>query len=38
VGDRWAWGRKQSEDDISALEGATLAAWLVDDEGGVQIW
>jgi hypothetical protein len=38
VGDRWAWGRKQSEDDISALEGATLAAWLVDDEGGVQFF
>lgn len=27
VGDRWAWGRKQSEDDISALEAVTLAAW-----------
>jgi len=27
VGDRWAWGRKQSDADISALEGATLAAW-----------
>jgi hypothetical protein len=27
VGDRWAWGRKQSDADISALEAATLAAW-----------
>ena len=30
VGDRWAWGRRQSASDISALEGATFAAWLVD--------
>ncbi len=27
VGDRWAWGRKQSSSDISTLEGAALAAW-----------
>ena len=27
VGDRWAWGRKQSEADISPLEAVTLAAW-----------
>ena len=27
VGDRWAWGRKASGSDISALEAATLAAW-----------
>ncbi len=27
VGDRWAWGRKQSDADISALESVTLAAW-----------
>lgn len=27
VGDRWAWGRKQSDADISPLEAATLAAW-----------
>lgn len=26
VGDRWAWGRKDS-DDISPLEGATFAVW-----------
>lgn len=26
VGDRWAWGRKGA-DDISPLEGATIAAW-----------
>jgi hypothetical protein len=38
VGDRWAWGRKQSDDDISALEGATLAAWLVDNDEGVQFF
>ena len=29
VGDRWAWGRKQSEADISPLEAATLASWAV---------
>lgn len=29
VGDRWAWGRKQSDADISALEAETLAAWMV---------
>lgn len=27
VGDRWAWGRKQSSTDISPLEAATLARW-----------
>lgn len=27
VGDRWRWGRRQSESDISPLEAATLAAW-----------
>lgn len=27
VGDRWAWGRKQSTADVSPLEAATLAAW-----------
>lgn len=27
VGDRRAWGRKQSESDISTLESVTLAAW-----------
>lgn len=27
VGDRWAWGRRQSEVDISALETVTLASW-----------
>jgi hypothetical protein len=27
VGDRWAWGRRQSEADISTLEAVTLAAW-----------
>jgi hypothetical protein len=30
VGDRWAWGRKQSSDDISTMEGATWAAWMAD--------
>jgi hypothetical protein len=29
VGDRWAWGRKQSDADISPLEAITLAAWGV---------
>lgn len=28
VGDRWAWGRKQSTSDTSPLEAVTLAAWL----------
>lgn len=27
VGDRWAWGRKQSTSDISPLEVVTLAGW-----------
>lgn len=27
VGDRWAWGRRQSSSDISVLEAVTLAAW-----------
>jgi hypothetical protein len=27
VGDRWAWGRKQSTGDISMLEAVTLALW-----------
>jgi hypothetical protein len=27
VGDRWAWGRRQSESDISPLEAVTFAAW-----------
>lgn len=27
VGDRWAWGRRTSSEDISPLEAATLAAW-----------
>lgn len=27
VGDRWLWGRKQSTDDICALEAVTLAVW-----------
>lgn len=30
VGDRSALGRKKSESDISPLEAASLAAWLVD--------
>ncbi len=29
VGERWAWGSKDSAADISALEAATLAAWGV---------
>lgn len=31
VGDRWAWGRKASTDDISPLEAVTLAAWAVTE-------
>lgn len=27
VGDRWAWGRKNSTADISALEAITLSTW-----------
>lgn len=27
VGDRWAWGRKKSDGDISPLESVTFAAW-----------
>jgi len=27
VGDRWAWGRKQSAADVSMLEAVTLALW-----------
>jgi hypothetical protein len=27
VGDRWAWGRRQSTGDVSMLEAATLALW-----------
>lgn len=41
VGDRWAWGRKGTE-DITPLEGATFAAWAAEhqrvsayDSGGV---
>lgn len=30
VGDRWAWGRRTSRDDVSPLEAATLAAWWAD--------
>jgi hypothetical protein len=39
VGDRWAWGRKQSTADISALEAATLAGWLAEQaRTGPNIW
>lgn len=34
VSDRWAWGRKQSNADISPLEAVTLAAWVA--QHGVQ--
>jgi hypothetical protein len=30
VGDRWAWGRKQSDADISTLEAATFAVRVAD--------
>lgn len=29
VRDRWAWGRQESDTDITALEAATFAAWSV---------
>lgn len=31
VGDRWAWGRKESSSDISPLEAGTLAAWAASE-------
>jgi len=31
VGDRYAWGRKKSGGDISALEAATLADWAAEN-------
>lgn len=31
VGDRWAWGRKESTADISALEAGTLAVWAAGE-------
>lgn len=35
LGDRWAWGRRKSASDVSALEAATFAAWdaLHSDSG-----
>ena len=39
VGNRWAWGARKSEGDISPLEAATLAAWeLAHPEGGPNIF
>lgn len=35
VGDRWAWGRRQSEADISALETVTLASWWASQDQGL---
>lgn len=32
VGDRWAWGRKKSGNDISPLEAATLGLWGLTSE------
>lgn len=32
VGDRWAWGRRKSTQDISPLEAATLALWGLNSE------
>ncbi len=37
VGDRWAWGRKQSDGDISPLEAATFAVWLAE-QAPAQPW
>lgn len=33
VGDAWAWGRKSSKVDISALVAATVGHWVVHDVG-----
>ncbi len=39
VGNRWAWGARKSEGDISPLEAATLAAWeLAHPDGGPNIF
>lgn len=37
VGDRWAWGRKQSDGDISPLEAGTFAVWLAE-QAPVESW
>lgn len=34
VGDRWAWGRKQSTSDVTPLEAVTLACWGHRTYGG----
>lgn len=34
VGDRWAWSRTKSTNDVSVLEAVTLAAWGVNYIGG----
>jgi hypothetical protein len=34
VSDRWAWSRRKSTHDVSALEAVTLAAWGVNYIGG----
>lgn len=38
VGDRFAWGRKQSAGDISALEAATLALWGAGQDFNTDAW
>lgn len=42
VGDRWAWGRRKSETDVSMLEAVTLAAHGVREDlrpsKGFNIW
>lgn len=37
VGDRWAWGRKQSSADVSMLEAVTLALWAASQQS-VDVW
>ena len=39
VGDRWAWGRKQSTVDVSMLEATTLALWAVTaGHASLNVW
>lgn len=35
MGDAWAWARRNPSVDISPLEAVTLAAWAVDQPGGM---
>jgi len=37
VGDRWAWGRRQSSADVSMLEAVTLALWGAN-QASTDVW